>query len=172
MRSTYTISPRYGPCFTTGQEQPSNFVKDIQRDPGLCGELITTNKFDIPRPMAPTFTISPKERIVRVRYDEPATFTEWVDTMDSIIGDERFRPGFGFLIDRRSVPAPTAAFAESVANYLQQRGPELGDGLRSATVVADVASYGMAQIIQGMSPSTEIRLFTTLEEAEQWLIHG
>jgi len=121
--------------------------------------------------MAPKFTISEESRVVCLYYEAPATFEEWRESMDTIIRDKRFQPNFRFLIDQRMVPPPTVDFVQQVVGYLHLHAPEFGGDYRSATVVADQASFGMARMIQGLSGSENIRVFRDVREAENWLHH-
>ena len=122
--------------------------------------------------MAPKYTISEEDRVVCLYYEGPATFEEWKESMDQIIHDKRFQPNFGFLIDQRAVPPPTVDFVQRVVGYLHFHAREFGGDYRSATVVADQASFGMARMIQGMSGSENIRVFRDVREAENWLHHA
>jgi hypothetical protein len=115
------------------------------------------------------YSISEENRLVRVVYRGVSTFPEWIETMNKILKDPRFRPGFAFLIDRRAVPPPEVSFTEDVVRWLERHKTQLGSDHRSATVVTDNASYGMARMIQGLTGSSNIRVFTNLAEAEEWL---
>jgi hypothetical protein len=119
--------------------------------------------------MAPSFAIYPEAHVVRMSYQAPATFQEWERTMNAIIRDDRFRPGYNFLIDRTGVPAPSAVLVERMATWIQVHATDLGEGFRSAAVVSDPVSYGMMRMIQGLSGAPGIRVFRSLAEAEAWL---
>jgi hypothetical protein len=119
--------------------------------------------------MPPEFTICPERRFVRLVYRGVATYAEWASVMDSIIAHPDFQPGFAFLIDRRAVPPPTAAFVDRAVDYIARHANQLGGDFQSATVVADKVSYGMARMVQGLSGSEHMRIFTTVADAEKWL---
>ena len=119
--------------------------------------------------MPPSFTISPERRVVRLVYRGEVTFPEWKATMDAIARDPLFRPGFAFLIDRRSSPAPSAAFVEGVVAYLASNELAIGVIPKTAMVVSDPASFGMARMVQGLSGSPNMDVFTDIHEAERWL---
>ena len=119
--------------------------------------------------MAPDSGISPEKRVVRLVYRDSATFDEWVQTMDAVLRDSRFQPGFSFLVDRRGAPPPSRDYVERMVHYTERHQAEIGASVLWATVVSDKVSYGMARMAQGLSGSSSMHVFTDVAQAEKWL---
>ncbi|MEO8031356.1 MAG: hypothetical protein ABI765_10930 [Gemmatimonadota bacterium] len=91
--------------------------------------------------------------------------------MRLIFADSRFKPGFDFLSDRRSVDEPPDG--ESVRRgmaFFEIERLQLGS-CRWALVVTGAAGYGMGRMSESLSAETGVRLrvFTDLTEACKWL---
>jgi hypothetical protein len=100
--------------------------------------------------------------------DRTATMIEFRDILTRIVEDDQFRPGFGFLRDRRALPMmPRELFRQAVDQLAQFR--ELG-GSRWAIVVGD---HGSAESFDMMSlPQSNpivVRTFADVDQAKLWL---
>jgi hypothetical protein len=122
--------------------------------------------------MEPSYQISPEKQCVRLAFEGAANYQEWERTIERVLHDPEYHPGFGFLVDRRWSPPPTSAYVERVAEYIHRHPDAFGPEIHSATIVADKASYGMARMMQGLVGSRRMGVFTTVEEAERWLDGG
>ena len=120
------------------------------------------------------YLIDVDERHVRVTIQPGLTFEEWRQAMDAILADQRFRPGFGFLIDLSGlVNAPETTFIRRIAGYFMVHRDQLGGG-RRAIVVSVQSIYGMARMEEVLAePSgVPVRPFYQHEEALRWLQTG
>ena len=116
-----------------------------------------------------TYEIDENLRQVRVTYLEQPSFEEWARTMKAILADDRYAPGFGFLMDRRSIEKPAStAYMQRLVQFVDLHRPQSG-AARWALVVGDVASYGMARMAEGLDASETIRAFREIESARSWL---
>ncbi len=111
-----------------------------------------------------------KRVVARVRGD--FTFTDIVETLERNLGDPRWRPGFDVLSDHTEVGEP---ITPSQARRMVVRLGALSDlltGSRWAIVTTKLASYSMMKVIALMAEQVpmEIEVFTSLEEAEAWLV--
>ena len=96
---------------------------------------------------------------------------EWVDVMDRILGDPDHEPGMGFLMDRRLVTnTPTTPMIRVATEFFLARAEQLGR-CRYASVVSDLAAYGMARMKSLLSENEVVtaQAFTDFAEAERWL---
>jgi hypothetical protein len=96
---------------------------------------------------------------------------EWVDVMDRILGDPDHEPGMGFLMDRRLVTnTPTTPMIRVATEFFLARAEQLGH-CRYASVVSDLAGYGMARMksLLAENQAVTVQAFMDLAEAEQWL---
>jgi hypothetical protein len=123
--------------------------------------------------MAINYSIDAEARIVRLTYVREPTVGELTATMRAIFRSLDYRPGFGFLVDRRSVNAPTQAFVEGVLAFMTLQREALA-GARWAVVVSETESYGMGRIGELMNESRHgpvpVRPFLEIAEAEAWLL--
>ena len=120
--------------------------------------------------MPVTYRIDAGERLVYLTMAGDCSYGEWEAAMLAVLADPSYRPGFGFLVDRRAAPAPTTDYIRRVITFNKMHRGELGGG-RRAVVVGSTADYGMgrmAGILSGDSP-TPIRAFTDMDEALRWL---
>jgi hypothetical protein len=120
--------------------------------------------------MSFTVTIDPDARLVRLTYHESPQFDEWVAAIDSALTSPEYEPGFSWLVDRSSIPAPDTTFIRKVSKFLVARADAFTRA-RVAIVVGSETGYGMSRMEQilteGVFPGLEI--FTSTEDAEAWL---
>jgi len=117
-----------------------------------------------------TYSIDKVLRIVTLTYTGNPDFDEWVNTMGAVFKDPNFKPGFSVILDRRLVKtAPTMEYIEDITAFVNDHPIELGNN-RTAIVVSEIASYGMARMSQGLMNDTErTQIFTDIEKAREWL---
>jgi hypothetical protein len=118
-----------------------------------------------------SYSIDSRARLVLFHYAGSADFSEWAAVMQSLLSDPEYRPGFGFLTDRRSqIEIPSTAFVRSVIDFLHRNGEAIGVK-RWATVVGSPAGYGMGRMAQqlGHELPFEIEIFSDVETARSWL---
>jgi hypothetical protein len=109
-------------------------------------------------------------RIVRIAVEGDPPFDEFRDTLLATFDDTRYRPGFGFLVDRRQAAAPSAEYVRRITDFLRGHQREMAGG-RVAVVIASLATYGMGRMAQtiGEDLPALLELFTDLQKAEAWL---
>lgn len=116
-----------------------------------------------------SYRIDPVAGIVYIEGDQAGTREEFSAVLGAVRADPTYRPGFGFLRDRRGMaPMETSLVHSDVASLLAFFGPDAG---RWAFVITDPANYGMArmtELLVGVSPS-QVAIFDNLEDAERWL---
>jgi hypothetical protein len=117
-----------------------------------------------------TYSIDKVLRIVTLTYTGNPDFDEWVNTMRAVFKDPNFKPGFSVILDRRLVKvAPTMEYIEDITAFVKDHLIELGNN-RTAIVVSEIASFGMARMSQGLMNDTErTQIFTDIEKAREWL---
>lgn len=121
--------------------------------------------------MALQYVLDPASRTVTLVYDRSETsFDEWASTLDHVLADPAFQPGYGMLSDRRQAPSPpTTETVMALLRYVRSR--EQLWRTRWAVLVPDRATYGMVRMAQGLAHSDpiEIGVFEDLESARRWL---
>ncbi len=116
-----------------------------------------------------SYEIDEHRQEVRVTYLRQPSFEEWAATMEAILADRRYRPGFGFLMDRRKIEKPASTtYMQRLVQFVRAHRPQSG-AARWALVVGDVASFGMARMAEGLDPSETIKAFREIESARNWL---
>ena len=120
--------------------------------------------------MSVSYRITPEEGRVYMTMTGVTSFEEWERAMLAALADPSYRPGFGFLIDRRAAPSPTSDFIRRVVSFNKVHQGELGGG-RRAVVVGSTADYGMGRMAEILSESSSspINVFTDIDEAQRWL---
>ena len=121
--------------------------------------------------MPTTYHIIPHERIVYLKTLGRSSFEEWRDVVLGALGDPAYRPGFGFLNDRRQQDAPPAAdFAVLATEFLKEHAREMGP-LRWAVVSAVEPVYETlrAYSVIAEQAGVELRAFKDINEARWWL---
>ncbi len=116
-----------------------------------------------------SYEIDESRQEVRVTYLKQPSFEEWAATMEAILADSRYRAGFGFLMDRRSIAKPASTtYMRRLVQFVSSHRPQSG-AARWALVVSDVASFGMARMAEGLDEFETIRAFREIESARSWL---
>lgn len=124
--------------------------------------------------MAFPYQIGEDRGLVTISYESPVTFDRWRATMDRVLADPRFRPGFSFLGDRRAIEsAVSSEHVEAEVTYMVDRRAHLGQG-RWANLVhaSNKADYGMgrmSEILAELKGTLPVRTFDRLEDALAWL---
>jgi hypothetical protein len=122
--------------------------------------------------VAINYSIDAEAQIVRLTYVREPTIEELWATLRAIFRAADYRPGFGFLVDRRSVAPPTREFVERVLAFMTLQREALAGG-RWAVVVGEMTSYGMGRMGALMSEARHapmpVRPFLDIAEAEAWL---
>ena len=96
---------------------------------------------------------------------------DWVEVMDRVLRDPDHEPGMGFLMDRRLVTnTPTTPMIRVATDFFLARAEQLGR-CRYASVVSELAAYGMARMKSLLAENLVVRVqaFTDLGAAERWL---
>lgn len=117
-----------------------------------------------------TYSIDKILRIVSLSYTGNPDFDEWSNMMCAVFHDPSFEPGFSFIMDRRfATTAPTTDYIKKITAFSKNHPIELGT-CRTAVVVTEMNSYGMARMSQALLDDiSDTRIFTDIEEAKQWI---
>ena len=109
-------------------------------------------------------------KIVHLIFDAKVLYEEWVATMLEIFAQPDYRPGFGFLIDRRHSIPPSTEDVHRMANFIDKHREQCNRG-RFAFLTANIADYGMVRMAQGLSSDhpTELKIFQDIDLALGWL---
>jgi hypothetical protein len=118
-----------------------------------------------------SYEVDSPRRIVRLRYEEEADLAALVSALAAIFEDPGYRRGFGFLLDRRAVPASSSGYLMAALSWIKQHQDEVA-GSRWAVLVGDPANYGMARLGQtlGEGLPVQFEVFRDPREAEAWLL--
>jgi hypothetical protein len=112
--------------------------------------------------------------IVTVLGDEVSSAQDTERAFRQILSDPNFRPGDGFLRDRRHLALPSGDVVRRVADLLA-RLPGFPSS-RCAIVLpeCDPSRYGMSRMIAILATgaSVEIAIFFEMETARAWLVDG
>ncbi len=117
-----------------------------------------------------SYFIDPAAPLVRLLYHGAPSFEEWQQTMEAVLADPAYRPGFPFLVDRRFDEPASPEYVRRVIRFLWLHVAKLA-GSRWAIVTWTPASYGMARVKKAMAFDLPlpIEVFKDLEQAERWL---
>lgn len=122
--------------------------------------------------MGINYAIDAEARIVRLSYVGETTPEEFAATMSAIFRSTPYRPGFGFLSDRRDAPAATTEYIQRNVAFAEAHQEELA-GARWATVVSSTVNYGLSRmaqnLLEGKGRPPALMVFTDIGEAERWL---
>ena len=123
--------------------------------------------------MPVTYQLVPSRRLVILVYEEPVTIADWTGTLEAVLRDPAYEPGFNLLGDRRASAPPTRAFADGIAMFVRKHRKQFGDG-RVAILVSDVAAFGMARMQEMLNEASELhtRAFRSEADAHAWLDAG
>ncbi len=116
------------------------------------------------------YAIDVARRIAVVTYRAQPPFAVWQQTMDSLLADPLYSPGFGILFDRRAVFEPVdTRYLKDMVRFLDRRRSE-GQVGRCAAVISDMGSFGMGRMAEQLTAvENSHRVFRDLREAELWL---
>ena len=118
--------------------------------------------------MPVTYTVDPALRLVRTRAEGVLTESETSELYENIRNDPAFEPGFSQLCDLTVVQE-----IQTSAPYLRDlaRQSIFSSGARRAFVTSQLFHYGLARMLQNFCEmeGTEIAVFKSMAEAEQWL---
>jgi hypothetical protein len=122
-------------------------------------------------PMPVSYEVDAPRRIVKMRYEHEADLAELVAALSAIFSHPGYQPGFGFLFDRRAVPASSSGYIRAALSWVQLHKEKV-TGCRWAVVVADLANYGMSRMGQtlGEDLPVEFEVFRDMDEATRWLL--
>ena len=119
-----------------------------------------------------TYRLDVESRVVRIRVDQNLLPSDLIAFYEGILGDERFQPGYRFLVDRRDLQTPPTAMAiRTMMAYLQTRADRLGDS-RMAVVLSPgtpEAPWRNAELLAGYYTPLKLHLFDDYGLAESWL---
>ena len=121
--------------------------------------------------MAITHSIDPTRGIVTLHYESEPDFTQWQAAMEAVFADPVFRPGMGFLADRRAVlHSPDREYLRSISKYVNRQGERVRGG-RWASLVTSPEHYGGAPIGQTFieGDSIEVAVFLDADAARRWI---
>jgi hypothetical protein len=122
--------------------------------------------------MGIVYSIDADARLVRLNYVGEVGIDEFRTTMTAIFRASSYRPGFGFLSDRRDAPASTTEYLHGTVAFAAAHQKELA-GSRWATVVSIPVNYGLSRMAQNLLEGQErypmLRVFTDISQAEAWL---
>ena len=120
--------------------------------------------------MGINYSIDTEERIVRLVYVRESEVDELTATMRAIFRSPSYRQGFGFLIDKSAVAAPSHDFVDRILAFLILQREKV-HGCRFALVTPAPDAYGKARLAQTDSPSSPVRVaaFQRTHDAERWL---
>jgi hypothetical protein len=120
--------------------------------------------------MGINYSIDAEARIVRLEYVGDTTVDELMATLRAIFRSPQYRPGFGFLADRRNADAPASDDAEHILAFMVHHRHRLVGG-RWALVIGGPASHDMGRIGQTIAESGPMRVqvFQYIRNAERWL---
>lgn len=121
--------------------------------------------------MAITHSIDTTRGIVTLVYGSEPDFETWRAAVEAVFADPLYRPGMGFLADRRAVSQPPDRdYLRSITKYVNRQGDRVGVS-RWALVVTTPEAYGGVPIghtfLEG--DSIEVAVFLDVAAAERWL---
>ena len=116
--------------------------------------------------------IDAKAKIVHLEYRGEVAIDEFRTVIEAVFGDPAYRPGFGFLVDRRHTPPAQEGYVASAVEVAFQNQPML-TGARWAVVVSNPASVKAARMgiefaHRALVPQV-VHVFEELEREEDWL---
>jgi hypothetical protein len=118
------------------------------------------------------FSLEPGKR--RVRFTVTGTFTldDIIGALKSVLAMPEFGPHFQVLSDHRGIERPvTVQDVEDMLAFMRASRERFQD-MRWAIVTHRPASYAMMGLLSTLADlrvQMEVRVFTRLAEAEQWL---
>jgi hypothetical protein len=119
--------------------------------------------------MALDYTVYPDQRLVVIS-GEFTSPSEWMVLAGRLLGDTRVNAGFAFLRDLRGIHhTHSATTVLSVFRVVQRFWPNFNPF--KGAIVTDDGNHHAAQVAQALADSSDlpIRVFTSYEEAVEWL---
>ena len=115
------------------------------------------------------YRIDLQQGIVHLVGSDPPKPEDFVAVLRAALADPLFRPGFGFLRDRRGVVPPSVQYVEDVARLMRAMSDL--PHTRYAIVVDTLASFGMMRLARKRTWGAwvEVELFETPAEATLWI---
>lgn len=123
------------------------------------------------RPDAITYSVDSENGLAHVVYGPAFSFEAWEQAMRAIFAEPSYRPGFGFLIDRRGSEPPEPDDVRRMVGFIGRHRSEIA-GSRWAFVTSGPADYGMARMVQALASDhpTTLRIFEAPAAALAWLL--
>jgi len=122
--------------------------------------------------MAIHYSIDPEARIVRLTHLGETPIEDYEATLTAIFRSPSYRPGFGFLVDRRRFGTPPTTFVLRLIAFMTSQREALA-GARWAVVAPSPAGYGLGRMGQMLAETAggfiTVRVFREIDEAERWL---
>jgi hypothetical protein len=120
--------------------------------------------------MSYEYAVDTERRLVRIRMWGTLTKAEILGVVQQLIEDPQVWPGISQLIDLREASS-TAITADDVR---QIASVSLDPVSRRAFVTPDTLTFGLARMFESLREikhaPEQIAVFTTLQEAEAWLV--
>jgi hypothetical protein len=115
------------------------------------------------------YSIETGRRRVIVIYLAQPDLLEWAHVIEQVFNDKEYRPGFDFVLDRRTLQTPPAdscllgfaRFVEMVTAQTQKA--------RWAVVLASEGLFDLSALAVQMGLAGRIRGFGNMEDAQEWL---
>jgi hypothetical protein len=117
------------------------------------------------------YSIDAEARLVRLDYMGEVSADEWCSVMRTVFRQPQFKPGFGFLADRRRGVTPTRLYLERIMAFIACQRAHLAGSRLALVVTDDAASYGMGRMGEIMAEQGPLRVqvFRDIDQAESWL---
>ena len=121
--------------------------------------------------MAITSSIDAAARIVLLNYTEEVSPQEWRAVMLAICQEPTYHPGYGFLVDRRRVGAPTRECVNQVLGIVGTRRETLAAGPWALVVGNSQSAFGMGRMLSILAEELPMRIevFRDIDVADRWL---
>jgi hypothetical protein len=122
--------------------------------------------------LALTYEIDSVLGLIEISRSHTPNFDEWRTFMETLLADERFRPGAAILEDRRAEKSvPSRAEVEITAAWIRANAARLGHN-RWAVVLdpSALAAFGMVRVGEFLTERSGValRAFTSAESARAW----
>lgn len=121
--------------------------------------------------MPVSFSIDSENSIVYTKITGVLTSEELISGLEGLLDDPQFRPGLDGITDMSDSELDTFSIdareiAELLVRYREKIGPS-----RTAVVVSKDITLGLTRMFQYFAEETSIetRIFSSIEEAREWL---
>lgn len=125
--------------------------------------------------MGINYSIDAEMGIVRLTHVGESPVEEYKATLTAIFRSPLYKPGFGFLVDRRTFDNPPESFVQGFVAFLNHNRTMLA-GARWAVVALTPAGHDMARVGQTLAKVADdvviVKAFSEIPEAEAWLRTG